>query len=89
MVAIVNFYGSLFFSYYFSVADAAIDAAAITNCPKQEKCTFLIWKEGICMPENRGCGCGGFGFGGDCCWIIILIIILFCCCGCGNNECGC
>ena len=42
MVVIVNSYGSLFFSYYFSVADAAIDAAAITNCPKQEKVHFVF-----------------------------------------------
>ena len=46
MVVIVKSYGSLFFSYYFSVADAVIDAAAITNCPKQEKCTFQKLKGG-------------------------------------------
>ena len=35
MVQIVNSYGSLFFSYYFSVVDAVIDAAVITNYPTQ------------------------------------------------------
>ena len=36
MVVIVKSYGSLFFSYYFSVAVAVIDAAVITNYPRKE-----------------------------------------------------
>lgn len=40
MVVIVNFYGSLYSSYYFSVADVAIDVAVITNCPKQKSVHF-------------------------------------------------
>jgi hypothetical protein len=33
VVVIVKSYGSLFFSYYFSVADAAIDVAANQQLP--------------------------------------------------------
>ena len=36
VVVIVKSYGSLFFSYYFSVAVAVIDAAVITNYPRKE-----------------------------------------------------
>ena len=36
VVVIVKSYGSLFFSYYFSVAVAVIDVAATTNYPRKE-----------------------------------------------------
>lgn len=40
MVVIVKSYGSLFFSYYFSVAVAVIDVAVITNYPRKENVHF-------------------------------------------------
>jgi hypothetical protein len=40
VVVIVNFYGSLYSSYYFSVADVAIDVAVIANCIKQKNVHF-------------------------------------------------
>jgi len=42
VVVIVKSYGSLFFSYYFSVADAVIGAAVITNYPKHENVYFTF-----------------------------------------------
>lgn len=36
VVAIVKSYGSLFFSYYFSVAVAVTDVAVTTNYPRKE-----------------------------------------------------
>ena len=42
MVVIVKSYGSLFFSYYFSVAVAAIDVAVITNYPRKENVHFTF-----------------------------------------------
>ena len=91
----VKFFGSLSYSYYFSVValtttvDATMDVASYLL--KSRKVQSILWKEGHIMPENRGCGCGcnGFGFGGDCIWIIIVLILIFCCCGNNNNGCGC
>jgi hypothetical protein len=54
----------------------------------KEKQLKFLYKEGINMPENRGCGCGFLD--NDCLWIIILLIIIFCCCGNNNGRgCGC
>lgn len=86
-----TFYGSSFYSFFFSVEDAETDAATEetvvammdADVSLMKKCTY--WKGGNVMPENRGCGCG-CGFGGDCCWIIILFILIICCCG-NNNGC--
>lgn len=92
MAIIANFYGLLFYSYYFSAVDAVTDVVAMANTywAFQNSIEMFSLKGGRVMPENRCCGGGCGGFGGDCCWIIILFIILFCCCGNGfGGNCGC
>lgn len=94
----MKFFGSLFFSYYYSVAVEVTELVVTmvaASFPFKTRFNFkrlfknlshTLWKGGIFMPENRGCGCG---FGGcDCIWIIVILILIFCCCG-NNNGCGC
>ena len=88
------FFGSLFFSYFFSAVDVEAEVVVITeiavitisilNLPNS-LLNKKMERRCLIMPENRG-GCG-FGLNDDCIWIIVLILLIFCCCGNGNRGC--
>ena len=87
VAVMMKFFGSLFFSYFFSVVAVTEVAASYQVLTLCKAFKYLFRKGGFRMPESRNCGGCGFGFGDDCIWIIILLILICCCCGGGNRSC--